>query len=52
MSSRKADAVKAVVTIQRAKMLGAELNPDTQDVFAVKMMCGDLEKLAADIFNV
>ena len=52
MSSRKADAVKAVVTITRAKMLDAEQNPDTQDVYAVQMLCVDLEKLAAVIFTV
>ena len=33
MSSRKAEAAKAVVTIQRNKILEAELSPETQDLY-------------------
>ena len=47
LSSRKADTVKAVVIITRAKMLDAEQNPGAQDVYAVKLLCIDLENLAA-----
>ena len=52
MCSRKAEAVKSVVAIQKSKVLEAQSSPETQDLYAIKMLVGDLEKLATDIFNV
>ena len=37
-SSRRADAVKTVVSIHKTKILEAQASEDTQDLFKIKML--------------
>ena len=41
-----------MVAIQKSKVLEAQSSPEKQDLYAIKMLVGDHEKLATDIFNV
>ena len=52
LSSRRADAVKNVVSIQKTKIQEAQASEDTQDLFKLKILSTDLEKLHDEIFAV